>query len=61
MARVTKKLNNNKGNPIWIEHPVLLADHSLYEVSFPNGRTEDLTANVISENMIFQVDSEGHH
>ena len=34
---------------------------NLYEVSFPNGLTEELTDNVISENILYQVDSEGHH
>ena len=35
--------------------------HSLYEVSFPNDLTEELTENVIAENMLSQVDSYGHH
>ena len=39
----------------------MFAYHSLYEVSFPNGQTEDLTENVIDDNMISQVDSEVHH
>ena len=52
---------NNKGDPRRIEHPTLFADHLLYEVSFPNGWTEELTANVIAENMLSQVDSEVHH
>ena len=59
MARVTKRVKDNEGNPRGIEHPTFFADHSLYEVSFP-GQTEDLTANVIAENMLSQVDSEVH-
>ena len=39
----------------------MFADHSLYEVSFPNGRTEELTENVITESMLSRVDSEGNH
>ena len=61
MARVTNTVKDNNGNPRDIEQPALFADHSLYEVSFTNGRTEELTANVISENMLSQVYSEGHH
>ena len=61
MAIVTNRVKENEGNPRGIEHPTLFSDHSLYKVSFPNGQTEDLTENVISENMLSQVDSEGHH
>ena len=61
MARVTKRVKYNRGNPRGIEHPTLFADHLLYEVSFPNVWTEELTANTIAENMLYQVDLEGHH
>ena len=33
----------------------------VYEVDYTDGRTEKLTANIISENTLSQVDSEGHH
>ena len=56
MAIVTKQVKDNRGNPRGIEHPILFADHSLYEVSFTNGQTEDLTLKVISENMLPQLD-----
>ena len=61
IARVTKHVKYNTSNPIGIEHPKLFADHSLYEILFPNGQTEELTANMISENMLSWVDSEWHH
>ena len=61
MARVTKRVEDNEVNPRGIEHPTLFADHSLYEVSFPHVRTEELTVKVIYENMLFQVYFEGHH
>jgi hypothetical protein len=32
-----------------------------YEVQFPDGHVEELTANVIAESMFSQVDDEGHH
>ena len=56
MSKVTNSVKDIEGNPLRIEHPTLLADHSLYEVSFQNDRTEDLTANLIAENMLSQVD-----
>ena len=33
----------------------------LYEVEHPEGTTEKLADNIIAENMMSQVDSEGHH
>ena len=36
-------------------------DKSLYEVEYPDGTTEQLAANIITENMLSQVDSGGHH
>ena len=36
-------------------------DKSLYEVEYPGGTTEQLEANIIAENMMSQVESEGHH
>ena len=38
-----------------------LADHSSYEVQVSDGTTEELTLNVIVENMFSGYDSEGHH
>ena len=36
-------------------------DKSLYKVEYTDGTTEQLTANIIAENMMSQVVSEGHH
>ena len=36
-------------------------DKSLYEVEYPYVTTQQLAANMITENMMSQVDSEGHH
>ena len=36
-------------------------DKSLYKVEYPDGMTEQLAANIITENMLSQVDSEVHH
>ena len=39
----------------------VMHDKSLYEVEYDGGITEQLAANIIAENMLSQVDSEGHH
>ena len=36
-------------------------DKSLYEVEYPDRTAEQLAANIIAENMLSQVESEGHH
>ena len=56
MSKYTKHVKDIDGNPRGIEHPALFADHSLYEVSFTNGWTEDLIVNVITENMLYKLD-----
>ena len=61
ISRVTKHLKENQGNPRGIEHPVLFEDHSFYFVSFPNVKMEELTANLIADNMLSEVYSEKHH
>ena len=61
ISRVTKSVQDNDGNSIGIEHPSLFADQSLYEVSFPNGLTEEFTENVIAESMLSQEYSERHY
>ena len=36
-------------------------ENSLYKVEYPDGMTEQLLDNIIAENMMSQVDSEGNH
>ena len=36
-------------------------DNCLYEVEYPDGTTEQLESNITAENILSQVDSEGHH
>ena len=36
-------------------------NNSVYELDYPDGTTEQLIANIIAENMLKQVDPEGHH
>ena len=52
MARVKNRVKYNEDNPRWIEQPTCFVDHSLYEVSFPNFRRNDMTVNAIAENML---------
>jgi hypothetical protein len=39
-------------------HPI--PDTRLYNVEFPDGRSEEYTANIIAENMYAQCDEEGN-
>ena len=61
ITRFTKRVKGNKVNSSGVEHPALFSYHSLYEVSFPNCQTEYLTSNVISQNMLSQLDPQGNH
>ena len=47
------------GRPIGRQHPNPLLDTPLYEVEFPDGSTEAITANLIAETLRSQVDNEG--
>ena len=60
MAKVMRKLRGSDTNdPNSSYSP--LKDHSVYQVQFGDGTTEELTANVIAENMMSNIDPEGHH
>ncbi len=59
MGKVTKRLTNGDTNNPGNYNPML--DHSLYEVAYPDGTSEKIMANIIAENMMSQIDSEGRH
>ncbi|GFH56846.1 hypothetical protein CTEN210_13322 [Chaetoceros tenuissimus] len=59
MAKVRRKVKSNDLNEDANYNPIL--DNSIYEVQFSDGSTEEISANVIAENMLSQVDAEGHH
>ncbi|KAI2501830.1 Reverse transcriptase (RNA-dependent DNA polymerase) [Fragilaria crotonensis] len=59
-AKVIKRLKDNEGNPVGTVNANPLLDSRAYEVEFINGHVEELTANIIAENLIAQVDDEGH-
>ena len=48
------------GTPRGTFHNNVLLDSSKYEVKFDNGDTEVVTANIIAETLLLQVDKEGH-
>ena len=59
-ARVTKRMRDNEGLPIGRASDNPLLDSRKYEVEYADGNVEELTANIIAENLIAQVDNEGH-
>jgi hypothetical protein len=59
-ARVTKRLRDKNGLPIGTADSNPILDTRLYEVTFHDGHTVEMAANVINENMIAQVDDEGN-
>ena len=58
-ANVRRRLYDKEGKPIGISHSNPLLDSRLYKVEYADGQVEALTANVIAENLISQVDEEG--
>ena len=61
MGKVVKRVRDNEGKGIGTVTDNPLTNSSLYEVEFPDGHSEELQYNIIAENMMSQVDSEGHH
>ena len=59
-AHVTKRMRDEEGRPIGTASDNPLLDSRMYEVEFIDGNVEPLTANIIAENLIAQVDEEGH-
>ena len=60
MGKVGKR---NKYDYISTEegHYNAMHDKYIYEVNYPDGTTKKLAANIIAENILSQVDSEGNH
>ena len=59
LAKVLRKVTSADSNKSANYNP--LRDHSLYEVEFGDGHTEELSANIIAENMLANTDHDGHH
>ena len=60
LARVTKRLRDNEGNPVGRSNKSPFLDTRQYEVEFNDGQKQALTANLIAQNMFSQVNDEGH-
>jgi hypothetical protein len=58
-ATVRKRVRDEDGTPIGVSHSNPLLDSRKYEVEYIDGHVEELTANLIAENLIAQVDEEG--
>ena len=59
-AIVKRRKLDDDGNPIGPEITNPLVDMRAYENEFIDGTTETLTTNIIAENLLAQVDEEGH-
>ena len=57
-ATVRRRMNDEEGKPIGKSHTNPLLDSRRYEVEYADGNLEELTANVIAENLISQVDED---
>jgi hypothetical protein len=55
-ATVRRRLRDGEGNPIGQAHQNPLMDSRAYEIEYIDGQVEELTANIIAENLIAQVD-----
>lgn len=58
-AQVRQRKRTSQGDPIGKSNSNPILDTRVYEVEFPDGATQELTANIIAEALYSQVDSEG--
>jgi hypothetical protein len=59
-AKVTKRMKDAAGNPIGVAHDNPILDARLYEVEYLDGHKAAISANIIAENILAQVDHDGH-
>ena len=59
-ARVKRRAVDKDGELVGVESENPLTDTRVYEVEFLDGSEETLSANVIAENLLAQVDADGH-
>jgi hypothetical protein len=60
IARVLRRKRDADGKVVGTAHHNPALDSCVYEVQFPNGRTEELAANVIAEAVYAQCDADGN-
>ncbi len=58
-AIACKRVRDHDGKPVGVAHSNPRLDSRKYEVQNVDGHVEELTANLIAENLIAQVDEEG--
>ena len=59
-ARVTKRMRDHEGKPIGVSNPNPLLDTRVYEIEYVDGHLAAMSANAIAENLLSQVDPDGH-
>ena len=59
-ARVKQRDVDQEGRPVGRPQDNPLLDHRKYEVEFLGGGTEIITSKIIAENLLAQVDDDGH-
>ena len=61
-AKVKRRKTDELGIPVGATHQTgnPLLDQRLYEVEFLDGTTETIAANILAENILAQVDEDGH-
>ena len=59
-ARVVKRMKDHAGNPIGVSNANPLLDTRVYEVEYVDGHIAAMSANAIAENLLSQVDPDGH-
>jgi len=58
-AKVLRRVKDEAGNLVGISNNNPILDSRQYEVQFPDGSMEAISANLIAENLMSQVDEEG--
>ena len=59
-ARVLRRKRDSDGTPVGVAHRNPALDTRVYEVQFPDGRTEEIAANVIATALYAQCDPDGN-
>ena len=59
-ANVKRRVVDDEGKPVGIANDNPILDLRQYEVAFLDGETEIMTANLIAENILAQMDENGH-
>ena len=60
LAKINKRLKDIDGKPIRKSSKFSILDTHQYDVEFNDGHTQALYANLITQNMLSQVNNEGH-